>query len=57
MTVHWIDVRDDAAGWLLFRYDPHRRLIEIKQRGRKVLVDLTQFSQDEPRPLDKTPEA
>lgn len=53
MTVQWIDIRDEAAGWLLFRYDPQRRLIETKQRGRKVIVDLTQFEQTDSRPLDK----
>ena len=53
MTVHWIDVRDEAAGWLLFRYDPQRKLIETKQRGRKVIVDLTQFEQMSVRPIDK----
>lgn len=53
MTLHWIDVRDEAAGWLLFRYDPTRKLIETKQRGRKVIVDLTQFEQMSVRPIDK----
>ena len=33
MTVEWVDVREEATGWLLFRYDPRRQLVEIKQRG------------------------
>jgi hypothetical protein len=53
MTVQWVDVREEATGWLLFRYDPRRQLVEIKQRGRKVLVDLTAFDKSTPHPLDK----
>jgi hypothetical protein len=53
MTVEWVDVREEATGWLLFRYDPRRQLVEIKQRGRKVLVDLTAFDKSTPHPLDK----
>ena len=53
MTVQWVDVREEATGWLLFRYDPRRQLVEIKQRGRKVLVDLTEFEKLAVSPLDR----
>ena len=53
MTVQWVDVRDEAAGWLLFRYDPRRQLVEIKQRGRKVIVDLTAYDKNLVQVIDK----
>jgi len=53
MTVQWVDFRDDD-GWLLFRYDPARRIVQTqRQRGRKVLVDLTEFEKLAVSPLDK----
>ena len=57
MTVQWVDVREEATGWLLFRYDPRRQLVEIKQRGRKTIVDSTALAKDTAYPLDKTAEA
>ena len=57
MTVQWVDVREEATGRLLFRYDPRRQLVEIKQRGRKTIVDLTALAKDTAYPLDKTAEA
>ena len=40
MTVQWIDFRDPVDGWLLFRYDPTRHVIQIQRRGRKTTIDL-----------------
>jgi hypothetical protein len=57
MTVQWVDVREEATGWLLFRYDPRRQLVEIKQRGRKVLVDLSELDKKVTQPLDKPAKA
>jgi hypothetical protein len=57
MTVQWVDVREEATGWLLFRYDPRRQLVEIKQRGRKVLVDLGELDKKVTQPLDKPAKA
>lgn len=53
MTVQWVDVREEATGWLLFRYDPRRQLVEIKQRGRKVIVDLTAYDKNLVQVIDK----
>ena len=39
----FIDVRDPHDGSLLFRYDPQRRLVEIRKRGVVRLVDLARF--------------
>ena len=39
----WLDVRD-AAGKLLFRYDPQRDLVEIKQHGGGIVtVGLSEY--------------
>ena len=38
----WQDVRD-AAGKLLFRFDPQRDLVQVAERGRVVVVDLTVY--------------
>lgn len=37
----FVDVRDPHDGALLFRYDPQRRLVEIRKRKIVRLVDLT----------------
>lgn len=44
MTQHatWLDVRD-AAGKLLFRFDPCRDLVQIAERRRVVVIDLTPY--------------
>ena len=57
MTVEWVDVREEATGWLLFRYDPRRQLVEIKQRGRKTVVDLTAYDKNLVQPLDRAVKA
>ena len=56
MTVQWVDFRDDD-GWLLFRYDPARRIVQTQRRGKRKLHDLTECEtvkscQETPRPLD-----
>lgn len=40
---HFIPVREPGTGWLLFKYDPARHLIEIQRRGKKTIVDLSQL--------------
>ena len=44
MTQHatWLDVRD-AAGKLLFRFDPRRDLVQIAERRRVVVIDLSPY--------------
>lgn len=39
----FIAIREDETGWLLFLYDPKRDIIEIQRRGRKQIIDLTQY--------------
>lgn len=39
----FVDVRDPHDGTLLFRYDPRRRLVEIRKRKVLRLIDLTQL--------------
>ena len=41
----WVEVREPGTGWLLFRYDPARRVVEIKRPGSrdKHRIDLTQY--------------
>jgi hypothetical protein len=39
----FIPVREPGTGWLLFLYDPERKLIEVQRRGQKTLVDLAQL--------------
>jgi hypothetical protein len=41
----FIDVRDPQTKKLLFRFDPERDLVEIGERGRATLIDLTQYRQ------------
>jgi hypothetical protein len=40
--IMWIDIRD-AAGKLLFRFDPGRDLVQIAERRQVVVVDLSQY--------------
>lgn len=49
----WLDVRD-AAGKLLFRFDPQRDLVQVGERGRVIVVDLSQYriKQDCNKPVD-----
>jgi len=37
------EVVEPHTGYLLFRFDPERDLIEIQRRGIKTLIDLGQF--------------
>ena len=43
----WVEVREPGTGWLLFRYDPTRRVVEIRRRGsdRTHLIDLTRYDE------------
>ena len=36
----WIEVREPDTGWLLFKYDPQRRIVEVQRRRQKTVVDL-----------------
>jgi hypothetical protein len=40
----FVDVRS-PDGRLLFRYDATRELIQVKERGQTLTVDLTQYQQ------------
>lgn len=48
MTVSvWWDVREPMTRRLLFRYDPRRRLIQIKRSGGDVvLIDLEELDRE-----------
>ena len=37
------EVREPLTNRLLFRFDPERELVEIRQRGELVLVDLAEL--------------
>ena len=39
----FVDVRHPYTGKLLFRFDPERDLIEIGERGKTTLIDLTPY--------------
>jgi hypothetical protein len=48
-TVHlkrrdFVPVREPGTNWLLFYYDPVRQLVEVQRRGKKTLIDLSQYS-------------
>lgn len=43
----FIPIREEGTGWLLFLYDPKRRIIEVQRRGRKQIIDLAEFDEDE----------
>ncbi len=40
---HFMDVRDPHDGSLLFRYDPVRKLVEIRKRKVVRLIDLARL--------------
>lgn len=52
----YIDVRDPTTNKLLFRYDPVRRLVQIKQDRVIALVDLAQYDPQPPMLVVITPE-
>lgn len=43
----FIPIREDDTGWLLFLYDPTRDIIEIQRRGRKQIIDLAQYKEND----------
>lgn len=47
---HWVDLRAPGSGRLLARYDPGRRLLEIRRGGEAVLFDLER----DPAPSETT---
>lgn len=51
MTVSvWWDVREPMTRRLLFRYDPRRRLIQIKRSGGDVVyIDLAEIDSESRR--------
>ena len=55
MTVSiWRDVREPMTRRLLFRYDPRRRLIQIKRSGGDVvLIDLAEMDSEARRGVAK----
>ena len=55
----WIEVREPGTGWLLFRYDPVRRLVQIKRPGsdRKHIIDLSQYERDEEAMTQRMPKS
>lgn len=40
---NWIPIKSRFDGWLLFKYDPERDLVEIQRRGVKEVIDLRQL--------------
>lgn len=42
----FIPIREEGTGWLLFLYDPKRRIIEVQRRGRKQIIDLAEFDEE-----------
>ncbi len=48
MTISvWRDIREPMTRRLLFRYDPRRRLIQIKRSGGDVvLIDLAEMDNE-----------
>ena len=48
MTISiWRDIREPMTRRLLFRYDPRRRLVQIKRSGGDVvLVDLEELDRE-----------
>ena len=48
MTISiWRDIREPMTRRLLFRYDPRRRLIQIKRSGGDVvLIDLDELDRE-----------
>jgi hypothetical protein len=44
----YLDIREPGTNHLLFRYDPTRRLIEIKNRERLTVIDLEEIPVNQP---------
>lgn len=40
---NYIEVREPGTNHLLFRYDPNRELVEIKNRDRITVIDLQEI--------------
>lgn len=55
MTVSvWRDIREPMTRRLLFRYDPRRRLIQIKRSGGDVVyIDLAEIDSESRREVAK----
>jgi hypothetical protein len=55
MTVSvWHDIREPMTRRLLFRYDPRRRLVQIKRSGGDVvLIDLAEIDGEARREVAK----
>lgn len=55
MTVSvWHDIREPMTRRLLFRYDPRRRLIQIKRSGGDVVyIDLAEIDSESRREVAK----
>lgn len=55
MTISvWRDIREPMTRRLLFRYDPRRRLIQIKRSGGDVvLIDLAEMDSEARRGVAK----
>jgi hypothetical protein len=55
MTVSvWHDIREPMTRRLLFRYDPRRRLVQIKRSGGDVvLIDLAEIDGEARRGVAK----
>jgi hypothetical protein len=48
------EVREPITGRLLFRFDPERDLIEYQERNMRVIIDLTQYRDNN---VDNDPES
>lgn len=55
MTISiWRDIREPMTRRLLFRYDPRRRLIQIKRSGGDVVyIDLAEIDSESRREVAK----
>ena len=55
MTISiWRDIREPMTRRLLFRYDPRRRLIQIKRSGGDVVyIDLAEMDSEARREVAK----
>lgn len=42
----WVEVREPHTGWLLFKYDPQRGIIQVQRRGIVTIVDLKEYEQE-----------
>lgn len=55
MTISiWRDIREPMTRRLLFRYDPRRRLVQIKRSGGDVVyIDLAEIDSESRREVAK----